>query len=600
MCGIAGAAYGRDAGGWRERVEHATAALAHRGPDDVGLEDLGEVILGHTRLAIIDLSAAGHQPMRHGSLRLVFNGEIYNYRELRSELTALGHRFDTDTDTEVLLKAWVHWGPSALRRLTGMWAFALHDSHSRQLVLSRDPFGIKPLYYVAMKGGTAFASEIPALLAMGYPARANIDRVIDYVVTAATDHTTETFFDGVRQVPAGHNLIIDLKNHGARQERYYAIPDKLPVRSIEDFAEQISESVRLHLRSDVPIGTCLSGGLDSSTVAALAVRELSRRGETTGFAAVTAQSEDPRIDETRYAQQVVQHCNLDWSVTRPGYREFAAGIEQCLVRQGEPVGGPSVFMQYCVMRRAKEAGLKVMLDGQGGDETLLGYERYYVAYFLHLLRRGRLADLAREFRLATRHSRLTFRTLAAYAAYFGNPRLRRARLDRRSWFVDSELRRRADATIEQMAQGYFDLGRLQRTELQHHCLPHLLRYEDRNSMAVSIEARVPFVTPAVVECALGLAPRDKIRDGYTKFAIRRLAAGILPNDIAWRRDKIGFEAPSVAWMRQHRTVAEEVVGRSDLLRRIAPRGVPYGELDADLQWRTYNLAVWESEFRVTA
>jgi asparagine synthase (glutamine-hydrolysing) len=257
-------------------------------------------------------------------------------------------------------------------------------------------------------------------------------------------------------------------------------------------------------------------------------------------------------------------------------------------------------MQFCVMRKAREAGLKVMLDGQGGDEALLGYERYYIAYFLHLFRHGKLGDLAREFQLATRHSRLTLRTLMAYGAYFGSPRVRRMRLNRRSWFLDSEVRRRADATIDQMAQGFFDVGRLQRSELQQHCLPHLLRYEDRNSMGVSIEARVPFVTRTVVECALALQPRDKIRDGYTKFALRRFAADLLPKDIAWRRAKIGFEAPSVAWMRRYRDVAVAAVGKSHLLKGLAPGGVPYDDLDPDLQWRTYNLAQWESAFGVTA
>lgn len=600
MCGIAGAVYGPSAAGWRDKVERAVGALAHRGPDDVGIEDSGLVILGHTRLSIIDLSAAGHQPMRHGSIRLVFNGEIYNYRELRSELSDLGHRFDTDTDTEVLLRAWACWGPAALGRLHGMWAFALHDSRAGQLVLSRDPFGIKPLYYATMHGGTMFASEIPALLAMGYPARANLDRVIDYLVTSATDHTSDTFFDGVEQVPAGCNLIIDLASRSTRLARYYSIPDALPARSIDEFAEQLSGSVRLHLRSDVPVGTCLSGGLDSSTVAALAAREHARHGSADRFAAVTAQGEDPRIDETAYARRVVEHCGLAWSVTRPTYAEFAAGIDECLVRQGEPVGGPSVFMQFCVMRKAREAGLKVMLDGQGGDETLLGYERYYIAYFLHLFRRGQLGYLARELLLATRHSRLTLRTLAAYGAYFGSPHVRRARLSRRSWFLDPEIRRRADATIDQMAQGFFDLGRLQRSELQQHCLPHLLRYEDRNSMGFSIEARVPFVTRTVVECALALRPRDKIRDGYTKFALRRLAADLLPKEIAWRREKVGFEAPSVAWMKRYRDVAAAVVGKSHLLKGLAPGGVPYDDLDPDLQWRTYNLAQWESAFGVTA
>ena len=600
MCGIAGVALPPAHEDWRYRVKRAVAALSHRGPDDQGMDVSDEVILGHTRLSIIDLSEAGHQPMRFGALRLVFNGEIYNYQELRAELEALGHWFVTDTDTEVLLKAWQQWGSPSLERLNGMWAFALHDQQSRQLILSRDPFGIKPLYYSPLRPGVAFASEIPALLAMGHSPKANLDRVVDYLVTAATDHTSETFFAGVSQVPAGHSLYVDLRDGVTRLARHYSIPDAVPVSKSARFAEELSRSVDLHLRSDVPVGTCLSGGLDSSTVAALAARSYSTQRGGGAFAAVTAQSEDPRTDETVFAQRVVESCGLEWHVTRPDYRQFSAEIDACLARQGEPVGGPSVFLQYCVMKKAREVGLKVMLDGQGGDEALLGYERYYIAFFLDLLRQGHHAQLIREFRLAARHSRLSLRALAAYAAYFGIPSVRRARLGRRAWFVDPQIRRRAAATIEEMAQGFFDLGRLQRAELQRHCLPHLLRYEDRNSMGVSIEARVPFVTRPVVECALGLAPEDKIRDGYTKFALRQYSARLLPGEIAWRREKIGFEAPTRTWMRNHVDAARALVARSPLLAGIAPRGIPYDQLDLDLQWRTYNLAHWESTFEVTS
>lgn len=600
MCGIAGVALPPVNEDWRPRVERAIAALTHRGPDDRGIDASTDVIVGHARLSIIELSSAGHQPMQVGHLRLVFNGEIYNYRELRLELARLGHKFSTGSDTEVLLRAWQHWGPAALGRMIGMWAFALHDDQERQLILSRDPFGIKPLYYASSNRCVTFASEIPALLAMGHPSRANLDRVVDYLVTSATDHTSDTFFAGVSQVPAGHNMIVDLRSGGMQLVPHYKIPEIVPAATADQFADELSQSVCLHLRSDVPVGTCLSGGLDSSTVAAMAARELARQQGTGAFAAVTAQSVDPRLDETRYARRVVEHCGLQWHVTRPDYADFAAEIDTCLARQGEPVGGPSVFLQYCVMKQAKAAGLKVMLDGQGGDETLLGYERYYIAYFLYLLQRGRLSDFAREFRLASRHSRLSLHMLGQYAAYFGSPSVRRLRLRRRAWFVDPQVRRRADQTIDDMARGFFNLGLLQRAELQRHCLPHLLRYEDRNSMGTSIEARVPFVVRSVVESALGLAPMDKIRDGYTKFALRRRAAELLPREIAWRREKLGFEAPTSAWMGRHRDTARALVAKSPLLAGIAPRGVPYDHLDADLQWRTYNLAHWESTFGVAS
>lgn len=600
MCGIAGIVAFDGADGWEDRVVTAARKLAHRGPDDEGVLALPGAIIAHRRLSILDLSAAGRQPMRSSHLDVVFNGEIYNYRELREELRRHGVSFSTDTDTEVLLKAWLHWGEDAMKRFVGMWAFALIDRSKNAAYLARDPFGIKPLYVARIDGALAFASEIPALLAMGMPARANLDRIVDYVLTGITDHTQETFFDGVNALTPGHLTEINLATGCAVSRQYYAIPSGVPEAAGPDMWAALIDSVRLHMRSDVPVGTCLSGGLDSSVVAALAANEM-RRGTADGkFVAVTARADQLDIDESEFARRVVESSGLDWVVVTPSYDTFACQIEACLLAQAEPVVSPSVYMQYAVMQRARQAGLKVMLDGQGGDETLLGYERYYVAYFLELIRSGKWSTAHREFRLAARHSKLSMTQLVAYSAYFGIPTLRRARLRRRAWFVSRDLVRRANATIDSLTAGFFSIEAMQRAELTRVSLPHLLRYEDRNSMSWGVEARVPFVTPRFVETALGLPASQKIRDGYTKYALRAAADHVIPHEIAWRRNKFGFEAPTTKWMASHASVVERELEHSRILRGLAPAGVDLRTVDSGLAWRLYNLAVWERGFGATA
>ncbi len=599
MCGIAGVVGARDGAPWTGPLQSALGRLANRGPDDAGFTQLPGVLLGHRRLAILDLSAGGHQPMTVGRLTVVFNGEIYNYRELRRDLESRGVAFRSDSDTEVLLQAWSFWGEDAVSRFIGMWAFAIVDTASRQVFLSRDPFGIKPLYFAHRGGVILFASEIPALLEMGCPAQLNLSRAVDYLVTAATDHTDETFFGGVRQLSAGHNLTIDLATGGTRLRRFYSLPGSRQPAAVADFAVTLERSVEMHLRSDVPVGTCLSGGLDSSAVAALAARSLATSAPGSRFAAVTSRVDEPGLDETAFAGKVVDRWGLDWHITCPQYADFREHIGACLDVQGEPVGGPSVFMQYWVMKKAHEVGLKVMLDGQGGDETLLGYERYYVAYFLDLLRRGHLTQLVNEFRLSARHSRLSLARLSAFVAYFGVPAVRRRHARRRSSFLGDEAWKRVESTVDEMSSGYFSIDRLQRLEIERYCLPHLLRYEDRNSMAWSIEARVPFVSPPVVETALALPAEEKIKNGFTKHALRVVASGILPEEVAWRRGKLGFEAPVTNWMREHANVARETVSGSPLIRRLAEGELAYDRVNVEMQWRLFNLAHWGDRFGVS-
>ena len=598
MCGIAGVYQKNLVSPDESSLKGMLHSIAHRGPDDEGMYIRQNIGLGHRRLSIIDTSEAGHQPMQYKHLVIVYNGEVYNYLEIKKELVEKGHTFVTRTDTEVILHAYEEWGEDCLHHFTGMWAFALMDGSKNMLFCSRDRFGIKPFYYYENNEVLAFASEIKALLVSYASARVNYERLIDYLMVGITDHSEDTFFQGIRHLLPGHLMTINLGNGKVDIQKYFDLADTHKfVSGMDDYVIRLRDSVRIHLRSDVPVGTCLSGGIDSSIVAALAA-SFNRENGNDHFSAVTARSESPHNDETPFARQVAEHCKLNWYIANPVYEDFAKHIEDCLRFQGEPVGGPSVFMQYWVMKTAKEAGLKVMLDGQGGDETLLGYERYYISYFWDLFKAGHWIRLIKEYALAVRHSKMSFFRLTASAGYFSIFTLRKLVLKWRANFLKNEYRDYPNPILRKLTKDFFNLNKLQVSEIKFQQLPQLLKYEDRNSMAYSIEARVPYVELGCIETALSLRSEEKIREGYTKYPLRRLAEEILPYAIAWRRDKIGFEAPAEIWLNRHRSIMENEIKNSKILKRICKFIPDLKKIRLEMRWRLYNIAVWERLYNV--
>jgi asparagine synthase (glutamine-hydrolysing) len=596
MCGIGGYLDPRGALDGTQVLATLAAALAHRGPDGEGFLREGAIGLAHRRLAIIDLSDGGAQPMRVGPIVVVFNGEIYNYRELRTELQLQGATFAGASDTEVLAQAYLHWGVSCVDRLRGMWAFAIADLRTKELLCARDPFGIKPFYYTHWRGAFLFASEPQALLRAGLPARANLTRAAEYLALGITDHTRETFFADIVQLGAGQTIRIG-PDAVARVCDGSATGAADASSTPGEFAEVLRDSIRMHLRSDVPVGTCLSGGLDSSTVAALAAAEVRAVGGPR-FAAVTAASEDERTDERRFASQVVERCDLAWYVVTPTASEFALEIDACLRAQGEPALSPSVYFQYCVMRAARQAGLKVMLDGQGADELLGGYERYVPTWALEVARTAGATTAAREFVRVARHSRPGLRGMSALAAYVLIPSLRRRIVTRRSAFLRSEFSATVLGLLERLAASAYRLGDARDADIREFSLPALLRYEDRNSMAHAIEARVPYVDRQVVGCALRLPPTGLYRRGFSKYPLRELAAQLLPATIAWRSTKIGFEPPTQRWLGPLAGAMQAEVESCTLLERLCTTMPRLQQLPMPLQWRFYNLARWQRLFGV--
>lgn len=552
MCGIAGLLYER------VRREDAMAAVRrmialqhHRGPDGEGFYDAIGVSLGHCRLAIIDLTDAGRQPMSdsEGRYWITFNGEIYNYLELAEELRGLGYQFHGHSDTEVLLTAYRHWGKACLERLRGMFAFAIWDQRERSLFAARDRLGIKPFHYWADGNRQlAFASELKALLEFLPNRTANTTLARQFLAWNLVDHEpAETMVSGIMRLPPGHALVWR-QAEGLHIWRYwelhicddFQVAPKQEAGLISEFRRLFEEVVSLHLRSDVPVGTCLSGGLDSSTIVCVANLELNRRRLEQRHSQHTFSAcfEDPRLDERSYIEKVVDATGCQSHYVFPSGEGFAKDLEQWVWHQEEPVGGSGVYAQYCVARLARENGVKVLLDGQGADEQLAGYRKFILVYLRQLFN-------ARSYVTAVREA----------IAFFCRPEIIRT-----SRFVDA--RRYLYGSLPESTvlwPGSFpgrpntlgvgsSLGSRIHADLTRFSLPALLRFEDRNMMAFGIESRVPFVDHILVEWIAKLPASLRLSGGWTKLILREAFRGVLPEHIRTRRSKLGFLTPEPAWL----------------------------------------------------
>jgi asparagine synthase (glutamine-hydrolysing) len=595
-----------------EELASASASIRHRGPDDEGFVLLkkgcspivfggqdtpesamanrgipwapkerlqgrgkigsGGVAMVHRRLSIIDTSGLGHQPMCDPSARLwiAYNGEIFNYLELRAELECLGHRFLTETDTEVILAAYRQWGSACLGRFNGMWAFAICDLERNEIFFARDRFGVKPLYFWRNGSLVAFASEIKAFTVLdGWRARADRQGVLDCLVWSVMDHRKSTMFDGVIHLPPGHHLKIDLdvttsetEQRDLQSVRWYRLPepDRRPSgpEAVSGLRELLRDSVRLRLRADVPVGSCLSGGLDSSSIVSLMG---SLRHEGSGQAAplhtFTARSLDEGYDEFRYAEAVATRWRTEIHTVTPEPKSLFSELDSLVWHQDEPFLSTSIYAQWCVFRAARANGVTVMLDGQGADEALGGYRGYIGAYLAGLVRRGQFVPWWRELSALKREIGFgTFRSLGYTGAYLLPGIVQWAgRLDGRShadaaWLAPEAreaLRHDPIAAAGGRPQTVVELSRSQITATH---LPMLLHWEDRNSMAHSIEARVPFLDYRVVEYCLSIDDFDKVGGGIPKKVLRTAMRGVVPDLVLDRRDKMGFVTAESLWARR--------------------------------------------------
>ncbi|VVE20255.1 asparagine synthase (glutamine-hydrolyzing) [Pandoraea eparura] len=608
MCGIAGIISRTHGDADLVRLEQMLASVFHRGPDGGAAESFGKVAFGHRRLAILDLSDEGKQPMHSmdDAFVLTYNGEVYNYVELREELMSLGFRFHSTSDSEVILAAYQAWGADCVNRFNGMWAFAILDRARRKVFCSRDRFGVKPFYYVEDDRAFMFGSEIRQLIGDAKP-RANERVVLDFIVTSFSDHDEDTFFLGVRKLPAGCNLTYDLATDDYVIERYYTIPKrpewqaKSAEEASREYTSLLDDAVKLRLRSDVPVGTCLSGGLDSSSVATLAATRYKSNGAADRFVGITAVSESARSDESAFAKDVVERADLEWVSLRPTYEDFVATLPEVVKAQEEPYAGPSINMQWFVMRAARAHGLTVLLDGQGGDETLLGYEKYYAAHVATVWReRGPLAAWRAVTQARRNNAKLGFVNMAKFIVGGLSAPARYAFYRWRHGYVRKLPSQPAHLT--EYAKACLDEFKLQSLEMTTTNLPILLRYEDKNSMAHSIETRLPFLDYRAVEAALSIRAEHKIRGGWSKWVLRRGMADRLPESVAWRKNKFGFEAPEDLWLPRHAPHMLDAIKRSPLLARLCEPTkleAAFAGMDLRSRWRLYSVALWEDAFGVS-
>lgn len=558
MCGIVAILQREGQPVGQELVLSMTRRLVHRGPDDEGTFLDGPVGLGFRRLAILDLTPSGHQPKvsPDGDVVLIFNGEIFNYVELREELVALGHTFRSTGDAEVLLHSYLEWGRSCVERFNGEWAFIIYDRTRRVFFGSRDRFGIKPLYRVETPTAILWASEIKALLAFpGYRPEVNWDVAADFLHHGSLDHTSGSFFRGVEPVPAATAFEVRL-NGDERQWRYWAFPDESPVGSVHDpagrFAELFEDAVRVRLRSDVKVGVCLSGGLDSTAVLCAMARARRPQGAPAPEPIRAFSYHHDDFDERRYVDATIAETSANLQRLLVDHKRLWQMTEDVIRAHDEPVHTLTAMVGFELMRTIAGAGVGVILNGQGADESLGGYDSFFKDAWYSALREGRPLDASREIRrfVAAHGGNPTelFFSVVVYAIKSGlrrlgwyraiaTPRARRA-LENHGWFAGRMLDDGSVAGYEPL-----DLRSILHRSMTKEPLPLYLRVEDRNSMAHSVEVRLPLLDYRLIDLAFSLGNDWKIHGEWNKHILRESMRGRIPELVRVRVDKMGFPTP---------------------------------------------------------
>jgi asparagine synthase (glutamine-hydrolysing) len=511
-----------------------------------------KVGFGHKRLSILDVSPAGHQPMAlmNKELVITYNGEIYNYVEIKNELLELGHQFETESDTEVILHAWSEWGVSAISRFNGMFAFILLDQRSNSLYAVRDRFGVKPLYYYENNVALAFASEVKQLCTLqGYSFRLNKQIVFDYLSQSLLDHDTNTFEEHIFQVKQGHFIQVDLISGRRLEKQWYELRPKPFEGSLHEAFEQfylmLKDSVRLRMRSDVPIGSALSGGLDSSTIVTLMREVLNESGQSDHvIKTITSCNKDKAYDEWEYASEIVSHVNAIPFRVYPTFDKLLSDLDRMIWHMDYPFSSTSQFSQWCVFEEAKKRGLTVMIDGQGADEQLAGYGGNDMALYTGLMRKGRWIEWWKEAS-SYRSSKglwpkgfMVGSIKRAFQVHGKNSEIKRLP----NWLNPRETNSRIF--------NFSDLQSHLVNQIRFSPLPSLLRYEDRNSMAFSVESRVPFMDYRLIEFTLGLDERVIYRNGIRKFVLRNALRAHVPDVVLNRTDKMGFVSAEEKWLKE--------------------------------------------------
>lgn len=542
MCGISGYVCLNEPGSIQTNVlKRMTDVISHRGPDGEGfwINDTAEVGFGHRRLSIIDLSVGGKQPMHYLNNRytITFNGEIYNYIELREQLSNKGYVFTSQSDTEVLLALYDDRKENCLSELEGMFAFAIWDSKEQILFCARDRFGEKPFHYYSDEKKFIFGSEIKQLWAAGIEKIVDERRLHLFIKEGIIDDPndlTSTFYKNIKKLDAAHYLVL-ARSGSIKIKKYWEIDKNAPKftgtidQAAQVFLEHFTNSIQLRLRSDVPVGSSLSGGIDSSAIVML-IDQL--KGKETKQNTFSARFKDFEKDEGKHIEEVIKNCrNVEAHYTWPDQEYFNSVIDQVIYFQDEPFGSASIIAQYAVMELAKQNNVTVLLDGQGADEQLAGYLPYYSLYLDALSQTNKL-----KFNTELEQYQKLHGLVKPYKSVLQKETLRmklgrwRRNVSGQSNYFENSLNSRLmnDTCI--------------------HGLKELLRYADRNSMAHSREVRLPFLSHQLVEFVFSLPDEFKLNKGWTKFVMRKAMDPVLPKSICWRVDKVGYEPPQKNWL----------------------------------------------------
>jgi asparagine synthase (glutamine-hydrolysing) len=625
MCGIAGILSAEGGRFSEQQAYRMRNVLQHRGPDGAGYWDDGggRMCLLHRRLSIIDPTSASDQPIIYGNYILVFNGEIYNYRELKAELLQKGYSFFSNGDGEVIPAAYDCWGIDFLHLLDGMFAFALYDTNGKKLILARDRFGEKPLYFharYAQRGRLdyfLFASEMKALWAAGVPREVKESMLINYLSPGYVQNPivkTDTFYKEILNLPPGYLLEVDAAGMRFNMRRWYEpwkrighLQEARPGdenQIIDRFAELLWQSVHRRLRSDVPVGTSLSGGLDSSSIVAI-IDSLKKRGDTAeGWANVCFSAVFPGFErnEDAWSKSVAKSFGIIRYTVEPTDNDLLQHFDDMMYHQEEPVQSSSVLAQYLVYKKAKEEAVSVLLDGQGADEVLAGYSKYSHWYLQQLLRKS-FKTMQVEKKLLLQNDMLDHWGITNYAA---------AWLPHQTSLVLKQKALRQQRSFP-FAPEYYEAYKDDNTLFKPHIrnledllyfntfnfgLEELLRYADRNSMAHSREVRLPFLQHELVEFIFSLPSNFKIRQGFGKWILRKAMTPYLSDDIAWRKGKVGFEPPQLQWMQSkgilermenaRKKLVDMKVAKQEMLKMPLQSSGAHSSENTD--WRVLNIA----------
>jgi len=641
MCGIAGIY--NPAGVDLDEVIEISQVLRHRGPDDEGfyignidvaesyrgndtiadlqkLKHVSEVnnnsnlALLHRRLSILDVSALGHQPYMSDDENyvLVFNGEVYNYKEIRKELKQKGHSFKSNTDTEVVLKAFIEWGKSCVSRFVGMWAFVVYNKQENTLTLSRDRYGIKPLYYYHNNNYFAFASEIKGLLKLK-----NVDQTISnenlgsYLAFGTTSNPYQNLFQNIIDVEPGYNYIYNLTTQALVKESYFSVEDQLPKNresissNSQKFEELFNQSIQLHLRSDVEVGSCLSGGLDSSAIVCSASQQMRSKS----FKTFTAAYQNKTVDESDFAKLVAGQLNNVKAVyTYPDAKTLLTDMDRMMYHQDLPIGSTSIFAQWEVMKCVNQNNVKVLLDGQGADEVLGGYYNFAGIHLIELLKSFKFARFLKEYSQLKRNFTPQMKNAVLRAAYYYLPESLQQKLrakERLSYnFITPDKVNELALDIPKRGGKTFD----EHVNLSiQYGMYELLRYEDRNSMAFSVESRVPFLDHRLVDFIRSLPNNQKIYGGWTKYVLRKMLDEKLDDKVVWRKDKKGFVTPQQDWKNEVMTSLTTEL-KDSRMPSLMNKEYVLNLCDRDFSnashlsefWRAYSVVKWYNIFNLNA